>query len=636
MLKQLDLTIKLRFISVPVFLLIIFLSSIGLFEGSNNYITDLFITIKITQSPLEQSPRIWPVDLNNSAERNLSGLVEMRQAFVDLFTVMNEGDISGAMDFLFMGEKNPSIDMEMAKIAAELENLVLAIVPIPKDLANFSGKELEPIEKEVLRSHLWYPKVIKLGEIPEVSTFLLPNVELLKSATNLGHIGIQSEKDGIYRKNNLLYRWEDGYIPTLSLAIAVAYLDINTDNIVLNPGKELILPLKDGEFIKLPIDNTGAMWIPYPAKWNEGWERTDLDKVVNALNNEDLMYEMVDRWDDNIVIAADLTTAHKDFGVTPFESVYPLSGIHSSLLNGVLTNTFYTPPSSIFMISTCLVLLFLIFIISGKIKRRHLYFTLLLLLLVLLNTLLWFKFLILPWLITPGIGIIATWIFIFAIQLFNSHKNKILLENAMSRYFPSALASRVLKEKNINLSPESKKLTIIFTDIAGFTKWSSEKSPELVHGFLSEYLELMASIIFRFGGTIDKFMGDGILAFFGDPFLQEDHASRCLNSALEMLKEVNNNKGEWRSKYGIDLKIRIGVNSGNVIVGNLGTKTRIEYTVIGAPVNLAQRMESNAPLESILVSEATWAYTKDEFNFHDQKSIKAKGYDKEIIAYILK
>jgi len=145
----------------------------------------------------------------------------------------------------------------------------------------------------------------------------------------------------------------------------------------------------------------------------------------------------------------------------------------------------------------------------------------------------------------------------------------------------------------------------------------------------------MAEIIFAHGGTVDKFMGDGILAFFGDPFDMPNHTEQCVLSAIAMQKKARLLAEKWKDLVKIDLNIRIGINTGKVIVGNLGSKTRIEYTVIGAVVNQAQRMESNAPLGGILVTSDVKEKVKDKFNFPEKKEITVKGYEDKIEAYIV-
>jgi adenylate cyclase len=145
----------------------------------------------------------------------------------------------------------------------------------------------------------------------------------------------------------------------------------------------------------------------------------------------------------------------------------------------------------------------------------------------------------------------------------------------------------------------------------------------------------MADILFAHGGTVDKYMGDGIVAFFGDPLEMPDHSERCLRAAIAMQEKNILLAAKWKALADIDLKVRIGINTGKVIVGNLGTKARIEYTVIGSAVNIAQRMESGAPPGGILVTATVRERVKDTFTFSEKQYIAVKGYTQPIEAYIL-
>lgn len=622
---------------VGLFAAVLLLSTTGLWNGIDRDVSDFLLRLRIENTPLPQSRRIIPVDLNDRAERNLGDKVDNREAFVDLFKVLGEGQLRGGIDFLFQGEKDPVQDHAMAEAAKNMDSLVLAVVPVPEALSRFSGQALDPEDARILRSLLWHPKVSDYRNIPIASTFLMPYRELSRSARFLGHIGVTPDSDGLYRKTPLFYRWEDGLIPSLPLALAVADLEIDPTRIEVHSGSEVILPKKNGSKIYIPIDSTGAVWIPYPSTWLEGWKRTPLDKVVSDFGNADELTGLIDQWSDGIVIAADTTTSHKDFGATPLEAVYPLSGIHTSVLNGILTNTFYHSPSLFHKILLGLCFLIGVFFVAALKRDRwfHLGFIMLFAALWITAVLFWFACLIFPWFAAPFLGLAVSWTGAFSLRLLASHEERLLLENALGRYFPRSLAVRIMSEKKTDLRPANKELTILFADIAGFTKWSSDKNPEDVHAFLGDYLESMAAILFERGGTVDKFMGDGILAFFGDPFEQPDHTARCLHAALAMQKKVIELRDKWKPSLGIDLKIRIGVNTGKVIVGNLGSKTRIEYTVIGAAVNLAQRMESNAPIEGILVAKDAWDYTRDNFRFGEVRQVTVKGYDEVIQAFVL-
>jgi len=136
----------------------------------------------------------------------------------------------------------------------------------------------------------------------------------------------------------------------------------------------------------------------------------------------------------------------------------------------------------------------------------------------------------------------------------------------------------------------------------------------------------MAQIIFKFEGTIDKYMGDGMMAFFGDPIEYEDHALRAVRAAIEMQKKAREIKEQWKAQGKLQLQMRIGVNTGPVVVGNMGSETRVDYTIIGSSVNLAERLQENAPLEGILISQATYEeLTKEEYR-DKVKGIKTNYY----------
>jgi len=143
----------------------------------------------------------------------------------------------------------------------------------------------------------------------------------------------------------------------------------------------------------------------------------------------------------------------------------------------------------------------------------------------------------------------------------------------------------------------------------------------------------MTEIVFKFQGTVDKFMGDGLMVFFGDPVPQPDHALRCVRAAIEMQKRVREIKTRWEKQGDMPLQIRIGINTGIVVVGNMGSPRRLSYTVLGSAVNLAQRLESNAPVGGIMISQRTWKLVKDYVPTRGLEQIQVKGFEEPIRVY---
>jgi class 3 adenylate cyclase len=146
---------------------------------------------------------------------------------------------------------------------------------------------------------------------------------------------------------------------------------------------------------------------------------------------------------------------------------------------------------------------------------------------------------------------------------------------------------------------------VLFADVVAFTPLAESRSAEEVVSLLNELFSILTEIVFRHGGTVDKFIGDCIMAIWGAPVAQPDHAQRALAAAEDMMRFLETANERFREVYGIEIRLGIGVNSGEAIVGNIGSDKRMEYTVIGDVVNVAARLESIAAPNQLLVSEAT-------------------------------
>ena len=181
-----------------------------------------------------------------------------------------------------------------------------------------------------------------------------------------------------------------------------------------------------------------------------------------------------------------------------------------------------------------------------------------------------------------------------------------------------------------------KKLTVFFSDIKGFTELTDRLEPEVLSSLINNYLNEMSKIALKYGGTIDKFVGDAILIFFGDPETkgEKKDAQACVLMALEMRQRMEYLRKIWEDQ-GITapLRIRIGINTGFCNVGNFGSEDRLDYTIIGGQVNLASRLESNATAEQILISHETYALIKEKIVCEKGQEIKVKGIVHKVQTY---
>lgn len=203
------------------------------------------------------------------------------------------------------------------------------------------------------------------------------------------------------------------------------------------------------------------------------------------------------------------------------------------------------------------------------------------------------------------------------------------IRSRLERYHSPSIVSRLMELTQLQPSFQEMDVSILFMDIVGFTSIAEELEPSEVGNFLNKFFSEMTKIVFEYEGTLDKYIGDAIMAIFGAPFPQSDHAWRAVRVGLEMIK-----KTKELTKKGIlgrDVNIRIGINSGKVVVGDFGSPMRMEYTCIGDAVNVASRIESSvAEPGKVVIGESTYSMVKDKFDFKSLGSKKLEGLRKEV------
>ena len=229
------------------------------------------------------------------------------------------------------------------------------------------------------------------------------------------------------------------------------------------------------------------------------------------------------------------------------------------------------------------------------------------------------------------------WTVIDITQRVSSQKKIEELTNKLSKYLsPQVYQSIFSGKQNVKIEAYRKKLTVFFSDIKGFTEITDRLEPEVLSSLLNSYLNEMSKIALKYGGTIDKFIGDAILIFFGDPESKGDKedAKACVLMALEMRERMKHLRKLWEDQ-GISnpLDIRIGINTGFCNVGNFGSEDRLDYTIIGGEVNLASRLESNAEIGQILISHETYALIKKDVICQQKDEINVKGIAHKIQTY---
>ena len=202
------------------------------------------------------------------------------------------------------------------------------------------------------------------------------------------------------------------------------------------------------------------------------------------------------------------------------------------------------------------------------------------------------------------------------------------LSEQLGKYLsPSVYSSIVLGDRDVAIGANRKIMTVCFTDLVDFTNTAENMQHEELSTWLNNYLNKMAHITLKHGGTLDKFIGDSVMVFFGDPETEgiEADAVKCIEMCKEMITEAKK----------MNIEVRAGINTGMCTVGNFGSDDRMEYSIIGKEVNVASRLESNSFPGKILISESTYELVKDHFECNPEGNMEAKGIDRKINTYQL-
>jgi adenylate cyclase len=217
-------------------------------------------------------------------------------------------------------------------------------------------------------------------------------------------------------------------------------------------------------------------------------------------------------------------------------------------------------------------------------------------------------------------------------------REKKYIRQTFSKFVSKSVVDELLKDPDkLKLGGEKKILTVLFSDIRGFTTISERLTPEALVEHLNEYLQAMTDIVFKYLGTLDKYVGDEIMAFWGAPIPQDDHAVLAARAAVEMMHVLDGLNKKWATEGKPELHIGIGLNTGDMVVGNMGSSSRMDYTLMGDNVNLGARLEGTNKIYNtgIIISEATYEYVKEHIIARELDLIRVKGKELPVKIYEL-
>jgi adenylate cyclase len=558
--------------------------------------------------------------------------------------VRNLGDLGVAIqiwDYFFPAPMNAEEDSILMACNRSAGNVYFGMGFALKDEPPKLRKPRPASTWEYLSKTKWHVQVE--GDISKMYAAVNPNITfpaLAYSTRGLGSIALQFDQDGVFRRAPLLLRYEDGFYPSFAFRAICDYLQVPPKNIIVHPGKNITLknarrPNSLPHDIVIPIDERCNMIVNFVGPW-ERIVNYDLATIYRASDDHDAMeYTMKPEFQGKLVVVADASTGATDIHPVPTDNNYPLSGLHANVLHTILTENFLRELNTVEMTVVEILLLAFVAYFALKLSSREFWVSVLLLLigyLVLITVAFLYGNLIFN-IVRPVIITIASVFGVLVYRFINEEREKEATRRSFESYLPPSVVKRQLAHPESIFEVQKKELTIMFTDIKSFTTYSSTMTPDQIQKFLAEYFDAMVQIVFKYGGTVDKYIGDGLMVFFGAPEPQVDHAVRCAKAAIEMQKKSRELKEKWVREGLFPLKIRIGINTGEVVVGNMGTQKKLAYTVLGSDVNLANRLESNAPVEGIMISRRTYDFIKDQVLTLPHEPILVKGLDTPIEVY---
>ena len=473
------------------------------------------------------------------------------------------------------------------------------------------------------------------ASVPIARSVRPPIKEILEAIHGVGNTIQVPDPDGVYRKASLLTLYEDKYYPSLPFAVATDFL--GDRSIEITPGYELEIGEK-----RIPLAPDGKMLIHYygPPLTMESYP---IAKVIKA----QLQFEAGEPQEidpsvvrDKVVFVGYSAPGLFDNHPTPFSPVNPGVEVNATVLNNILENDFYRRGSfvaTLFLTVIPSILVATLVFASPAILRSLLP---LLAIMIFIFLAAWIGFIQKVWvdLVAPT----AATFFSFATAALVSYntegRRRRQIKFAFQRYVAEPVVEELLKDPGkLKLGGERKEITALFSDIGGFTSLTEKTRPEEVVDLLNEYLDRMTEQILYYKGTLDKYMGDGIMAFWGAPLPQEDHARNACYAALECRIELVRLNEKLRERGLPELQARIGINSGDMIVGNVGSKKRFDYTILGDNVNLSSRLEGVNKFygTEIIISENTYQLASGAFDVRELDVIRVKGKENPVRIYQL-
>lgn len=570
-----------------------------------------------------------------------------RSMYGEIFEYLNKHTKAKAVVFdciVRSLDKNnpPESDNYFFNAVKNSPNFIGAYMAVPSPYENKNiGSEYDKIFKNKFRIDVTDNRKRNSSKFSQYQSLSILPTPYFNSLKNIGATNLNLDPiDAVLRSSNDLITYNGEFYPSIAFQ---TYLKINNTNKVTLTDNNLIV---DKTGLKIPIYFSAGnvkhkiKYYTFPA--NSEYSHTKYS-AIDIINSERLIKEgkkpIVDpkEFDNKVVLIGANALSLQDSHDTSISLNHPGVDIQATILNNYINNDYLIRIPTVINIAIIILLSILTFIIIRILPFLPSLITLIgISILYFIFCLICFNNNIVPLVITPLAVQLSTMIFGYSYRFILEGKNKEKIKNAMGKYLSQDIMQNVVQNiDDIKLGGKKANVTVLFADIRGFTSMSEKMTAEEVSVILNEYFSEIEPIITKYNGVINKFIGDAVMAIFGEPIQDLNHPQNAVKCACAMLKKVEELQEKWLFEGKPKIEIGIGINTGEAFVGNIGSEKRLEYTVIGNTVNLASRLESYNKVykTNMLISSSTYTHVSDIVDVIKIADVTIRGKAKKMDIY---
>jgi adenylate cyclase len=619
----------------------------GFFQGIENNLYDARV-----RSALETTPPLDPdesgivvitIDNRSIAPKYLGRFSEWpREYHARVARQLADWGAAAVFNDLIFAEdtRRPETDLELATAFGEAGIVYNAIDLI--DLSNMmyrSTVDDEEIGRNAPLSFLQVKDVPGAERLPDFKTVKVleaPSEIVQRASLALGLVNVVSDPDGVIRRLPLLYRYGDALFPAIGFRMFLDLVGINLSEIRVEPGRAITA----GPFT-FPVDSECRYLLRwYPDQAESIFEETSLGPF-RQISYYDVLEGRVpsEYFAGTVCLIGPTAPGLEDLKATASSPALPGVMIHATLLTNLARRETVAHMND----GQAMLLVFLLAVLAAWLALRFRISVgsaanvALLLVFVVLSVWAYAQFALWLELFRPAVGLVLGFTAAMTFRYMTEERQKRVIKGAFQQYVSRDVVDEMLQDPDkLKLGGERKELTILFADIQGFTSFSEKLAPEELVKFLNRFLTIMSNVIFEHHGTVDKYIGDAIMAIFGAPLPLPDHAARGVRAALGMRRQIDGVRQEYGGFLPETFDMKLGLNTGPMVVGNMGSDIRFDYTVLGDNVNLASRVEALTRQYGVglLVTEATLAALDGEsFLAREIDRVRVKGKAKPVSVY---